>query len=124
VVIFYFGAIIVFIFTIGFTYTIHSIKRQKAISTSITGNLRLVINFLLTLLFMPLFYMFLSMMKCKNNVLEFHPETKCYQGMHLFHFFVGITFAILIASFTLTFSLLYFDGMYNEEKVISKKNNR
>lgn len=124
VVLFYFGAIIIFIFTIGFTFMINSIKKQKAVTNTVKTNLRLTINFLLTLLFMPLFYMFLSMLKCKDSALQFHPEIKCYQGMHLFHFFIGIIFAILIATFTIIFSLLYFDGMYNEEKVISKKNNR
>jgi hypothetical protein len=32
--------------------------------------------------------------------------------------------SLLLCSFAFSFALLYFDGMYNEDKVISKRNSR
>lgn len=44
--------------------------------------------------------------------------------MHIFHACSGILAGCLTLIFAFFFALLYFDGIYNETKVNSKKNNR
>lgn len=53
-----------------------------------------------------------------------HENITCWQGMHIFHAVCGIVGFLLMCFFTLFFGSFYFDGMLDDTKINSKRNNR
>ncbi len=69
------------------------------------------------------------MLDCKNSIYIFiyilkNQSLFFNKGMHIFYVTSVIVCITFLIFFTLVFSYLYFDGIYNQNKINSKKNNK
>jgi hypothetical protein len=127
VIVFYFCVGVLFIYSCGLIIVYLTLRRQKPLSPLLTNNMRILTKLFIGVLFIPMFYTFLTMVNCQNGsggTLYNYSEVTCWNGMHILHGVVAIVAIIALAAYALVFSLLYFDGIYSEEKGVSKRTNR
>lgn len=84
----------------------------------------------LSILFIPMMFSFIQLISCKNFDSQNKNSTagqdnnsysSCWNSIYIVHGFVALIAASLLLFFSIIFSGLYFDGIYSEERLISKR---
>ncbi|EAS00830.2 PAS domain S-box protein (macronuclear) [Tetrahymena thermophila SB210] len=125
---FYIAMITVILFFFIFLYSFITLARQRTVGTLLLNIQQLIINCFLTILYVPFMDIFISFLNCEsvNGVLSLniYSSIQCWNGMHIFYATGSIIALVILEIFSYVFSILYFDGIQNDQKVNSVKNSR
>jgi len=87
-------------------------NRSEKLSKTLPLNiLKLILNLILTILYMPFLDLFISLVICNSNNNHFvFEEIHCWSGSHAVHSVVALIFFILFYFISILFSFLYFES--------------
>ncbi|CAD8052528.1 unnamed protein product [Paramecium sonneborni] len=111
------------IFVIGF----YSNKQNQSFTWAM-AILKTLIEFFLSILFLPFVDVFLAMIACYDNgkgqFQHFLFDIYCWENVHIVHGIVAIIALIIFSFTTLLFSMIYYEVNYLPQKLNSKKQSR
>ena len=94
-------------------YLGYSLSKKKMTITLPLLLLKGTLSLLLSILNLPIFEYFFSVIKCKSNTDQsthiFYSEVVCWSGIHLLHSIVAIVISVLFLVFSLGVALIFFE---------------
>jgi hypothetical protein len=113
-IMFYVGIFIIAFVLICFAYVSYSYTKKKFAFVWPLHALRTLASLFVTILFIPLLDVFISISDCQNNsngvlVNRMFPSTTCWNGMHIIQAVIAIMVAIVFAAISLIAGITYFE---------------
>ena len=114
---FYLCILIVILMVVNLIYVIISVLRKKFSWVWPLRTLRSIASIIVTILFMPIFEVFIAMLQCEDNgegisVLSYYKELQCWNGSHIVHVIFAIVFSILFVAICAIIQLCYFESRF------------
>ncbi|CAD8150032.1 unnamed protein product [Paramecium pentaurelia] len=77
-----------------------------------------------TILYIPVLFLFTFSISCTNGYMDEFPNEKCWQGLLVIDQILSIIGLIILFFMCSSVNLLLFDGTFDQEKALSKRNGR
>lgn len=125
---FYLMVLLVVLIITNLIYVTISVLRKKFTVVWPLRILRSAVSFIITILFMPIIEVFVSIVDCikidDKLVIIYNPDIVCWTGQHYIHVIMGILFAILFCIVSLVVQMCYFESRFNLHDHGAKANAR
>jgi hypothetical protein len=113
-IVFYISLLLVILMIINIVYVSYSFSRNFFTVTWPLYVLRHVAKAIVTIFFMPLQEIFISISSCSvdsygKTVNSFSPSIECWTGLHFLHLFCSIAVSIIFTMISLIVALTYFE---------------
>lgn len=102
-------------------YLMLSNKTEKMSKTLPMTILKGIINLMLSILYMPIVDLFISIWTCENGHHYAFTNYECWSGSHTVHSIVAIIFLIIFYFLSVIHSFLYYEARFNYSNSISKQ---
>lgn len=129
IIVFYVCISIVVLMIANLIYVIISVLRKKFAFVWPLRTLRSVASVIVTILFMPMFEVFLSMLQCSTNsdaiqISSYDSSLVCWQGAHIVHVIFAIVFSVIFVIICTAIQLCNFDSRFSIHDHNSRSNSR
>lgn len=101
-------------------YLVLSNRNEKLSKTLPMAILKSIINLMLSILYMPIVDLFISVWTCEDSYHYAFQNYECWTGSHTVHSIVAIIFLVIFYTLSVIHSFLYYEARFIYTNSISK----